>query len=323
MNKIVQCVPNYSIGNEKVKLAEITSPFKNNPLIRLVSVESDDDYNRSVVTIIGEVNAVVEAMVKSVVIASGLIDLRKHTGAHPRMGAVDVIPIIPLKNISIDEAVAYSDFLGCQIAKETKIPVFMYEHSAHRDNRRRLENIRRGEFEGMFNKTLTEEWFADYGVGCHESCGVSAVGVRDILVAYNITLATDDLFIANSIAKSIRYSNGGYRYLKAKGVYLNKRHEVQVTMNLTNYRKTQIYQAFEAVKMEARRFNVDIKTSEIVGLVPLEALKECAAYYLQVKDPKELSLSIEEVISIACSNLKLVDFNSDKLLDKHLEYFKD
>lgn len=281
MKKIIECVPNFSEGRNQEIIDKIVEPLKNAENVNLVNVESDSDYNRTVVTVFGEPQALKFAVAKAVGVATELIDLNHHSGEHQRMGATDVIPFIPISNTTTEECVELSKEFARLINEEYGIPVFLYEDSATKPERVNLANIRRGEFEGMSEKLKDENWKPDYGEAkIHPTAGVSAVGARFPLVAYNIDLDTTDIHIANSIAKAIRHSSGGFRYIKAGGVELKERGITQVTMNITNYQKTSIYRVFETVKMEAKRCGVNVLGSEIIGLVPLEALVDSAAYYL-------------------------------------------
>lgn len=279
--KIVECVPNFSEGKDLDIIEKIVSPFKNREDVELLSCEPDKDYNRTVVTVMGEPEAVKETILKSIEIATELIDLNKHTGEHSRMGATDVVPFIPIRNMTVEETVELSKEVGKEIYERLNVPVFLYEDSASNEERRNLANIRRGQFEGMKDKIKEEKWTPDFGKNeIHPTAGVVAVGARLPLIAYNIDLDTTDVEIANKIAKAIRHSSGGFRYIKAGGVEIKERGITQVTMNITNYKKTPIYRVFETVKMEAKRYGVNVLGSEIVGLAPMDALIESTEYYL-------------------------------------------
>lgn len=281
VKKIVECVPNFSEGKDLDKIEKIISPFRGKEGVKLLNYEADKDYNRVVVTVMGEPEAVKKAVVEAVGISTELIDLRQHKGEHSRMGATDVIPFIPIKNMTIEECVQLSKEVGEAIATQCNVPVFLYEKSASAPHRENLAKIRKGQFEGMAEKVKEEQWTPDFGgATIHPSAGVTAVGARLPLVAYNIDLDTDNIDIANKIAKCIRHSGGGFRYIKAGGVKIEERGITQVTMNITDYTKTSIYRVFETVKMEAKRYGVQVLGSEIVGLVPMEALIDSAEYYL-------------------------------------------
>ncbi len=281
MKKIVECVPNFSEGRNLDSVEKIADAFRGVEGVKLLNYEADKDYNRLVVTAIGEPEALKKAVVNAVGIASELIDLRNHSGEHLRMGATDVVPFIPIKNVSMDECIILAKEVSQMIADNYSIPVFLYENAASSPERVNLATIRKGQFEGMEEKLKDPKWKPDYGEAKpHVSAGVTAVGARMPLIAYNIDLSTDDIKIANKIAKAIRHSGGGFRYIKAGGVYLEEKGNVQVTMNVTDYTKTSLYRVFETVKMEAKRYGVSVLGSEIIGLTPMEALVDTASYYL-------------------------------------------
>ncbi|WP_432401319.1 glutamate formimidoyltransferase [Wukongibacter sp. M2B1] len=281
VKKIVECVPNFSEGRDLDKIEKIVSPFRGKEGVKLLNYEADKDYNRVVVTVMGEPEAVKNAVVEAVGVAAEVIDMTKHEGQHSRMGATDVIPFIPIKNMSMTEAIELAKETGEAIYKEHSVPVFLYEKAASKPERENLAKVRKGQFEGMPEKLKDPEWKPDFGEAkIHPTSGITAVGARMPLVAYNIDLDTDNVEIANKIARAIRHSGGGYRFIKAGGVEIPERGITQVTMNLTDYTKTAMYRAFEAVKMEARRYGVNVLGSEVVGLVPMEALIDTAAYYL-------------------------------------------
>ncbi|NLV99531.1 MAG: glutamate formimidoyltransferase [Clostridiaceae bacterium] len=283
--KIVECVPNFSEGRDLEKIEKIVAPLRDREDVKLVNYEADPDYNRLVVTVMGEAQAVKQAVLEAIVVASELIDLNQHEGEHLRMGATDVVPFIPIRNISMAETVELAWEMGQAIYERCAIPVFLYEEAASRPERKNLVNIRKGQFEGMAEKLKQEDWEPDFGKReIHATAGVTAVGARMPLIAYNIDLGTDNIDIANAIARSIRQSAGGFQYIKAGGVELKEKGIVQVTMNITDYTKNPIYRVFETVKMEANRYGVPILGSEIIGLAPLEALTDTAAYYLGLHD---------------------------------------
>ncbi len=285
MNKIVECVPNFSEGRNVEKIERIVAPLKGRDGVRLVNYEGDADYNRLVVTVLGEPEAVKEAVLDAIGIATELIDLNVHVGEHSRMGATDVVPFIPIRNMTMDEAVELSKETAEAINERYGIPVFLYENSATSPDRVNLAHIRKGQFEGMKEKLLQPEWEPDYGERIiHPTAGVTAVCARVPLIAYNIDLGTDNIDIANKIARAIRQSGGGFQYVKAGGVELKEKGIVQVTMNITDYRKNPIYRVFETVKMEAARYGVSVIGSEIVGLAPLEALTDSLEYYIGLHD---------------------------------------
>lgn len=291
-NKLIECVPNFSNGNDPEVLQKILAPFFQDSNIKVLDYSQDEDHNRAVVTVIGSPEALEPAVVEAVGIAAELIDLRQHKGEHPRMGATDVIPFIPIKNADVKDCDELAKRVGERIAKEHKIPVYLYEDSASAPGRKNLAAIRKGQFEGFAEKIKDEAWKPDFGPDeIHPSAGVVAVGARQFLVAYNINLDTDKLEIADAIARKVRHVGGGLRFVKGMGVELQDRGQVQVSMNLTNFEKSHIYQVFEMVKMEAKRYGVNVVGSEVIGLIPLAALVDTAAYYLQLED-----FTMEQVI---------------------------
>lgn len=286
MVKLLECVPNYSEGRDLAKVEKIVDCFRGKAGVKLLDYSSDKDHNRTVVTVIGEPEPLVSAVVESVGRAVELIDMTKHEGQHPRMGAADVIPFIPVKNATVEDADAAAKAAAKEASEKFGQPFFLYEQSATAPHRVNLSDIRKGQFEGMAEKMKDKSlWKPDFGPETiHLTGGVTAIGARPPLVAYNVNLATDNLEIAKSIVKAVRYINGGFRYCKAMPVALEERGIVQVSMNLTDFSKTAIYRVFEAVKTEARRWGVNVIGSEIVGLVPMQALVDCAEYYLQLEN---------------------------------------
>lgn len=285
MHKWIQCIPNFSEGRDTEKIEQILDVFRGKKGLKLLDYSSDIDHNRSVVTLLGEPEVLKEAMVEAIGVAIEVIDMRKHKGQHPRMGCVDVIPFVPIKNTTIEEADKLAKDVARIASEKYNYPFFLYEYSATQDNRIRLEHIRKGEFENMVEKMQKDSWKPDYGPQTiHITGGVTAIGAREPLIAYNIKLGTNDLEIANKIAREVRHLNGGLRYCKAMGVELKERGIVEVSMNLTDYKQTKLYQVFEMVKMECARYGVSVLGSEIIGMVPLMALSECATYYLGLED---------------------------------------
>ena len=284
-NRIMECVPNFSEGRDLGKIEKIIEPFRARQGVKLLDYSNDEDHNRLVVTVVGEPEALKAALLEAVGQAVALIDLNRHVGQHPRMGAVDVIPFIPIKGCTMDEAIALSKEVGEQIATLYQVPVFLYEKSATAPHRENLAAVRKGEFEGMAEKIKLAEWQPDFGPAeRHPTAGTVAVGARMPLVAYNVNLGTADLNIASDIARKIRFIGGGLRYCKAMGVELKERGIVQVSINMTDYTRTALYRAFELVKIEARRYGVAVVGSEIIGLVPMEALIDTASFYLGLEN---------------------------------------
>ena len=292
MNKIMECVPNFSEGRDLQKIDKIVAPFRGKQGVKLLDYSNDEDHNRLVVTVVGEPEPLRDAVLEAIGVAVELIDLNHHQGQHPRMGAVDVVPFIPIRNVTMEEAVALSKEVGKEVAKRYNLPVFLYEKSASAPHRENLAAVRKGEFEGMAEKIKQPEWHPDFGLAeRHPTAGTVAIGARMPLVAYNINLNTPSLEIAHDIAKKIRFIGGGLRYCKAMGVELKDRGITQVSINMTDYPRTALYRAFELVRVEARRYGVSIVGSEIIGLVPMEALIDTASYYLGLEN-----FSMEQVL---------------------------
>jgi len=283
--KILECVPNFSEGRDLEKIEKIVEPFRSKDGVKLLDYQNDEDHNRSVVTVVGEPKGLQAAVIESMGIAIDVIDMRSHQGQHPRMGAIDVVPFIPVRNIRVEEAVSVSIETAKEASAKFNLPIFLYEHSATRPDRQNLASIRKGQFEGMAEKIKQPQWKPDFGPAhIHPSAGVTAMGARMPLVAYNVNLDTDELDIANQIAKNVRHISGGLRFCKGIGIELKDRGIVQVSMNMTDYTKTALYRVFELIKVEARRYGVNIVGSEIIGLVPMEALIDSAAYYLGLEN---------------------------------------
>ena len=285
MNRIIECVPNFSEGRDLQKIDKIVAPFRAKAGVKLLDYSNDEDHNRLVVTVVGEPEPLKEAVLEAIGVAVQLIDLNHHQGQHPRMGAVDVVPFIPIKGVTMEEAIALSKEVAAEVASRYQLPVFLYEKSASAPHRENLAAVRKGEFEGMAEKIKLPEWKPDFGPAeRHSTAGTVAIGARMPLVAYNINLNTPSLEIAHDIAKKIRFIGGGLRYCKAMGVELKERGITQVSINMTDYTRTALYRAFELVRIEARRYGVSIVGSEIIGLVPMEALIDTASYYLGLEN---------------------------------------
>ena len=285
MNRIIECVPNFSEGRDLQKIDKIVAPFRAKAGVKLLDYSNDEDHNRLVVTVVGEPEPLKEAVLEAIGMAVQLIDLNHHQGQHPRMGAVDVVPFIPIKGVTMEEAIALSKEVAAEVASRYQLPVFLYEKSASAPHRENLAAVRKGEFERMAEKIKLPEWKPDFGPAeRHPTAGTVAIGARMPLVAYNINLNTPSLEIAHDIAKKIRFIGGGLRYCKAMGVELKERGITQVSINMTDYTRTALYRAFELVRIEARRYGVSIVGSEIIGLVPMEALIDTASYYLGLEN---------------------------------------
>jgi len=281
--QIIECIPNVSEGRRAEVVDGIAAAIRGVAGARLLDYSSDASHNRSVFTFAGDAAAVKAAVLAMYERVLPAIDLRTHAGEHPRLGAVDVVPFVPIEGVSMAECVALARQVAHDVHSRFGVPVYLYEEASNNPARRNLEDIRRGEFEGLAAKMATEGWAPDFGAAApHPSAGASVIGARMPLIAYNINLDTDRLDVAKKIAAAIRHSSGGFRFVKAAGFELKERGIVQVSMNLTNYEKTPIFRVFETVKREADRYGVSILESEIVGLVPAAALHACAEYYLQV-----------------------------------------
>lgn len=288
----MECVPNFSEGRDLEKIDKIVAPLRGRAGVKLLDYSNDEDHNRLVVTVVGEPEALREAVLEAIGVAVELIDLNRHQGQHPRMGAVDVVPFIPIKGCTMDDAIELSRQVGERVAADYGVPVFLYEKSATAPHRENLAAVRKGEFEGMAEKIHQPEWKPDFGPAeRHPTAGAVAIGARMPLVAFNINLSTPSVEIAHAIAKKIRFIGGGLRFVKAMGVELADRGITQVSINMTDYTRTALYRAFEMVRFEARRYGVSIVGSEIIGLVPMEALIDTAAYYLGLED-----FSMEQVL---------------------------
>lgn len=284
MKTVIESVPNISEGRNSEAVSEIAAAVRAVPGVRLLDVSSDAAHNRSVLTFVADETAVRQGIRALFDAAVPRIDLTRHSGEHPRMGAVDVVPIIPIRGATVEQCVALSREIGAEIAERHGIPVYLYEDSATSERRRNLAEIRKGEFEGFAEKIRAPEWKPDFGPDApHPTAGVVAVGARPPLIAYNINLGTRDLAVADRIARAIRHLGGGFRYVKALPVELAERGEVQVSINMTNFRKSPLHRVFECVKSEAERHGVAIVGSEIVGLAPAEALLMAAEHYLRLE----------------------------------------
>jgi glutamate formiminotransferase / formiminotetrahydrofolate cyclodeaminase len=283
MSTLVECVPNFSEGRDKTKVDAIVEALKM-PGVYLLDREMDSDHNRCVITIVGEREAIQEAAIRGVGKASELIDLNNHAGAHPRMGAADVVPFIPIDGVTIEDCVAMANYVGEQIWHRYQIPVYLYESAAKVPERQGLENIRQGQFEGIRAEIATNPARRpDIGEArVHPTAGATVVGARKFLIAYNVFLNTPDVEIAKKIAKAVRFSSGGMRFLKGAGFLV--RGLAQVSMNLTDFEQTPIHRVFEMVKREAARYGVMPVSSEIVGLIPKKALEQAAEWFLQVEN---------------------------------------
>ena len=289
--KLVECVPNFSEGRRKEVIEAIIDEARKFD-VKILDYSPDADHNRTDVTFIGEPEEAKKAALAMSMKAVELIDMNRHRGEHPRMGAMDVVPFIPLMDTTMDECVELAKQFAAEFSETAGVPCYLYEEAATRPDRKNLANIRRGEFEGLKEEIgKNEDKRPDFGPNhIHPTAGATAVGARFFLIAFNVNLDTDDIAIAKTIAKAVRHSSGGYRYVKAMGFEIKDRGIVQVSMNMVNYRGTPLFRVFETVKREAARYGVSILGSEIVGLIPMEALTDVADFYLQLEkfDEKQI-----------------------------------
>ncbi len=284
--KLVECVPNFSEGRDRAKVDRIAAAIAAWPGAVVLDLELDADHNRSVITFAAPPETVVEAALAGAAKAAELIDLTQHQGVHPRIGATDVMPFVPLEGVTLEDCVKLAEHAAAELWKRLRIPTYLYEAAARRPDRVNLENLRRGQFEGLREEVRTNPDRApDFGdAELHPTAGATVVGARKFLIAYNINLATADVEIAKRIAKGIRHSTGGFRFVKAMGVPLASRGLAQVSMNLTDFEATPIHRVFECVRSEAARYGVAVAGSEIIGLIPKKALEMTADYYLRVEN---------------------------------------
>ncbi len=284
--KIIESVPNFSEGRRPEVVQAIVDAVRAAPGgARVLDISSDADHNRSVLTLAGEEGEVRASILRLFEAALERIDLRTHRGEHPRLGAVDVVPFVPVKGVSMADCVQLARSLGEEVASRFKVPVYLYEEAATSEHRRNLAEVRKGEFEGLPKKMKDPLWAPDFGPAePHPSAGASVVGAREFLIAFNVNLATPDVQIADRIARAIRHSSGGLRYCKAMGVALSERRLAQVSINMVNFKKTPLHRVLEMVRSEAARYGVNVVGSEIVGLVPNDALLAAADFYLRLED---------------------------------------
>jgi glutamate formiminotransferase len=292
MNKIIESVPNFSEGRDQAKMNAITSAFADRKNVRLLDVQADEDHNRMVVTVVGTPDALKAAILDAMAQAVKLIDMTRHKGQHPRMGAVDVVPFIPIRGVTVADTEALCKEVAQAAAKRFNLPIILYAQSANAPHRANLAEVRRGQFEGMADKLEDPLWQPDFGPPrVHPTAGVTAMGARPSLVAFNVNLGTDRQDIADAIARKVRFISGGLRHCKAMGVALEERGIVQVSMNMTDFSQTALYQAVEMIRFEAQRYGVPVIGSEIVGLVPMQALADCAVFYMGLEN-----FSMEQVL---------------------------
>jgi glutamate formiminotransferase len=287
----VQCIPNFSEGSRPEVVAQIVTAISNVSGVKLLNYSSNQDHNRTVVTFIGQPEAVLEGAFLGIAKAADLIDMAQHQGGHPRMGAADVVPFVPVSGVDMEDCVALAQRLGERVGKDLGIPVYLYEYAATSPNRKNLADVRRGEYEGLMQCIGTPERKPDFGPQTmHPKAGAVAIGARSPLVAFNVNLNTADLKIAQKIARSVRGSSGGLVNVKAMGVMLEEQNLAQVSMNMTDFRSTPLHRVLELIRLEAIRYGVGIFGTEIVGTVPRDVLLEAAYYYLQLEgfEPKQI-----------------------------------
>ena len=318
--KIVQCVPNFSEGRDLEKVERIVSCLKNKEGFKLVSYEPDGDYNRTVVTLLGDPIKIIDALVEFTGVVEKEIDMNFQSGEHARMGAVDVIPFIPITDVTMEECVEYANTVAKKINEAYNIPIFMYAEAANETKRKKLPNIRKGEFEGMKEKIKDPAWAPDYGQPeIHETFGVIGVCARIPLIAYNIDLQTEDTKITGNIARAIRFSSGGFRHVQAGPVFLDTRGHTQVTMNILDYKKNPIYRILETVKMEAKRYGIDVPSCELVGLLPKGALVNSLKYYYAVEGKEwNKDITLEELTKEAIKYIGFRDFDKLKIIEANI-----
>jgi glutamate formiminotransferase len=307
--KLVECVPNFSEGRDRTKVERIAEAIRGVAGTVVLDIESDADHNRSVITFAAPPETVVEAALAGAAKAAELIDLNLHSGVHPRIGALDVLPFVPLQGVTLEECARLAEKAAGEMWKRLRIPCYLYEAAARRPDRRNLENVRRGQFEGLREEVrVNPDRAPDLGEPMlHPTAGATAVGARKFLVAYNIHLNTADVEVAKRVARAVRHSSGGFRYVKAMGLLLESRNVAQVSMNLTDFEQTPVHRVFEAVKSEAARYGAAVTGSEIIGLIPRRALELAADFYLQFENfepgmvvetrvEREMSAGLEEFL---------------------------
>jgi glutamate formiminotransferase / formiminotetrahydrofolate cyclodeaminase len=338
-NQIIECIPNFSEGRNNATIEAIAQSIRKVAGVKLLHIDIGHAANRTVMTFVGEPKKVCEAAFNAIKTASELIDMTTHSGRHPRMGATDVCPFVPIANISVEETVVYVNELAKKVGEAFLIPIYLYEHSQKNTDRNNLSIIRSGEYEGWKEKIKLPEWQPDFGPAIiNTKAGATVMGVREFLVAYNINLNTKDATIANDIAKAIRASGkivtlkntdgnlekqrvpGKLKYLKAIGWYIEEYQRAQVSMNITNPYETKMHTVFETVKAEAEKLNVKATGSELIGMVPLQFLKEAGAFYLQKENKSSENLSEKEILESAVKAMGLNELKPFVLEERVVEY---
>jgi len=285
LDKLVECVPNFSEGRDDAKMERIIDCFRGVAGVKLLDYSNDVNHNRMVVTAVGSPEAMKSAVVNAIGTAVREIDLNQHRGEHPRMGTADVVPFIPIRNMTMDEAVQLANEVAAEVASAYDLPIYLYEKAATAPHRENLADVRKGQFEGLELKMQDPLWKPDFGPSTpHPTAGATIIGARNFLIAWNVLLNTENLEIAKAIAKKIRYSNGGFPFVKALGIYLADKGLAQVSMNLTDFKQTSMHQVFDCIREEAASRGVSIASSEVIGMLPLEAVVDAAVHYLQIED---------------------------------------
>src|SRR5262245_485333 len=298
---LIESVPNFSEGRRPDVVEAIVDAVRKSGAVRVLDRSSDADHNRTVLTLCGEPEPLLAGLEALVAACVERIDLTRHAGRHPRMGAVDVIPLVPIRDLTLQDCAAHARALAERVARRHDLPVYLYEEAASAPHRRDLAAIRKGEFEGFADKIRDPLWKPDFGPDrVHPTAGCTAIGAREFLIAYNINLATPDVEIARRIAQAIRHSSGGLRYVKAMGLLLEDRRQAQVSINMTDFRRTPLHRVFEMVRSEAERHGVAIVGSEIVGLVPQDALLQAAEHYLRLEQ-FDAGLVLERRLEVAAT----------------------
>jgi glutamate formiminotransferase len=290
-SQLIECVPNFSEGRDQEIVEAIVQPFRGRKGCGLLDYRADRDHNRLVVSLVGHPRFIQEALLEAAQVAMDNINMERHEGGHPRIGAIDVIPFVPIKNIDMQECVELAHEFGRRFHEATRIPVYFYEEAALRPQRRRLEVIRKGQYETLKYEVTDPERHPDVGEPkLHPSAGATVIGARKFLIAFNVNLGTDNVHVANEIAKAIRSSSGGLCHVKGIGLALEDRGLTQVSMNIVDYEKNALYRIVELVRMEAKRWGVSVVETEVYGMIPATALLESAAYYMQIVDfdPKQV-----------------------------------
>lgn len=283
--KIIEAIPNISEGINEEIIEKLADAIRNTPNCTLMNYSSDKDHNRSVFTYMGDIESVKNASLKLIKRAVELIDMRNHKGEHPRLGAVDVMPFVPIREATMEDCILLANDIGKTVSAELNIPVFLYEEAAKIPERKRLENIRRGQYEGLEEKLKDEKWKPDFGKPIkNEKSGAIVIGARKPLIAFNVLLNTKNIEIAREISKKIRESNGGMKSIKAIGIFLKEKNLAQISMNLTDYTITGLYDVVEKIKKEAESFNVSIISSELIGMLPMKSIIEAGVNYLNIEN---------------------------------------